>query len=34
MTADVYGHILDPDRESAAAAMADVLWGSDSLQLD
>jgi integrase len=27
MTADVYGHILDPDRESAAAAMADVLWG-------
>ncbi len=27
MTADVYGHILDPDRESAAVAMADVLWG-------
>lgn len=27
MTADVYGHILDPDRESAAAAMAGVLWG-------
>lgn len=31
MTADVYGHILDPDRESAAAAMADVLWGSDAV---
>lgn len=30
MTADVYGHILDPDRESAAAAMADVIWGSAS----
>jgi integrase len=27
MTADVYGHILDPDRESAAAAMGQVLWG-------
>ena len=27
MTADVYGHILDPDREQAASAMSDVLWG-------
>ena len=26
MTADVYGHISDPDREQAAAAMARVLW--------
>ena len=26
MTADVYGHILDPDREFAAQAMAAVLW--------
>ena len=28
MTADVYGHLLDPDRESAAAAITEVLWGS------
>ena len=28
MTADVYGHLLDPDRESAAAAMTEALWGS------
>ena len=27
MTADVYGHILDPDRQQAAAAMSTVLWG-------
>lgn len=27
MTADVYGHILDPDRQQAAAAMSQVLWG-------
>ena len=26
MTADVYGHILDPDREQAASAMMAVLW--------
>ena len=26
MTADVYGHILDPDREQAAKAMTSVLW--------
>jgi integrase len=26
MTADVYGHILAPDREAAAQAMSDVLW--------
>ena len=30
MTADVYGHILDPDRESAADAMAAVLWKSNT----
>ncbi len=27
MTADVYGHILDPDRQQAASAMSEVLWG-------
>ncbi len=27
MTADVYGHILDPDRQQAASAMSKVLWG-------
>ena len=27
MTSDVYGHILDPDREKAAEAIASVLWG-------
>ncbi len=26
MTADVYGHILDPDRQAAADAMGSVLW--------
>jgi integrase len=26
MTADVYGHILAPDREAAADAMDEVLW--------
>jgi integrase len=26
MTADVYGHILAPDREAAAQAMGSVLW--------
>jgi integrase len=26
MTADVYGHILDPDREDAAKAMVGILW--------
>ena len=26
MTADVYGHILDPDREAAAIAIAGALW--------
>jgi integrase len=29
MTADVYGHILDPDRESAATAISGVLWGEN-----
>jgi integrase len=27
MTADVYGHILDPDRQIAADVMGDALWG-------
>jgi integrase len=27
MTADIYGHILDPDRQQAASAMSEVLWG-------
>jgi integrase len=26
MTADVYGHILAPDRQAAAQAMGSVLW--------
>ncbi|MFI5035947.1 MAG: tyrosine-type recombinase/integrase [Acidimicrobiales bacterium] len=26
-TADVYWHILDPDRHSAAVAMGSLLWG-------
>ena len=26
MTADVYGHILDPDKDGAASAMASLLW--------
>jgi len=30
MTADVYGHILDPDREEAAQAMGAMLWGEGS----
>jgi integrase len=29
MTADVYGHILAPDRQVAADAMNDALWGDD-----
>jgi integrase len=29
MTADVYGHILDPDRQSAARAIAGALWGDN-----
>jgi hypothetical protein len=29
MTADVYGHILDPDREDAATAMVGLLWDED-----
>lgn len=28
ITADVYGHILDPHREQAAEAMSAALWGS------
>lgn len=29
MTADVYGHILDPDRKEAAEAMGSILWNSE-----
>jgi integrase len=29
MTADVYGHLLDPDREEAAKAMGAMLWDYD-----
>ena len=30
MTADVYGHILDPDRKEAADAMGSILWNVES----
>jgi integrase len=26
ITADVYGHILDPQRQQAAEAMTEALW--------
>lgn len=29
MTADVYGHILDPDRQTAADAMGSLLWDQE-----
>ena len=29
MTADVYGHLLDPDRQEAARAMGTMLWSDD-----
>ena len=29
MTADVYGHLLDPDRKEAASAMGAMLWDVD-----
>lgn len=29
MTSDVYGHLLDPDRQDAAVAMGAVLWNTD-----
>jgi integrase len=29
MTADVYGHVLDPDRQSAADAMNNALWNGN-----
>ncbi|MHB8380655.1 MAG: tyrosine-type recombinase/integrase [Acidimicrobiales bacterium] len=29
MTADVYGHILDPDRKEAADAMGSMLWNTE-----
>jgi integrase len=29
MTADVYGHVLDPDRASAAEAIGAVLWNTE-----
>jgi integrase len=32
MTADVYGHILDPDRREAADAMGSLLWRSMDTQ--
>ena len=28
MTADVYGHILEPQRAAAADAMGEALWGN------
>ena len=28
MTADVYGHILEPQRLAAADAMAEALWSN------
>ena len=31
MTADVYGHILAPDRQAAAEAMSSALWSEDTL---
>ncbi len=30
MTADVYGHILEPDRKEAADVMGSMLWTSDN----
>jgi len=30
MTADVYGHILAPDRQAAADAIGIVLWSKDT----
>jgi integrase len=27
ITADVYGHIMDPQRQQAAEAMSAALWG-------
>lgn len=30
MTADVYGHILDPDRQEAADAMGSLLWNTEA----
>ena len=30
MTADVYGHVLAPDRRTAADAMGEALWGTPS----
>ena len=32
MTADVYGHILAPDRQAAADAMTDLLWGNSEIR--
>ena len=31
MTADVYGHLLDPDRKEAAKAMGAMLWDEDDI---
>jgi integrase len=30
MTADVYGHILEPQRRAAADAMGNALWGDSA----
>jgi integrase len=32
MTADVYGHILAPDRQAAADAMSSLLWSGDQVR--
>jgi integrase len=32
MTADVYGHILAPDRQAAAEAMSSLLWSDDQVR--
>ncbi len=32
MTADVYGHILEPDRQALADAMGSLLWSKGSLR--
>jgi integrase len=29
MTSDVYGHLLEPDRQEAAVAIESLLWGAD-----
>jgi integrase len=29
ITSDVYGHLLEPDREHAALALGALLWGDE-----